>query len=90
MSFDAKVSEYVELGTVWAKNHPNRLIKVPATEAGINLNVEDLTANGVNLNVTLIFSETNILLQEMLFGEELKKEQIKIISNLYFLFSYLV
>ena len=89
MSFDAKVSEYVELGTVWAKNHPNRLIKVPATEAGIAA-LEDLTANGVNLNVTLIFSETQYIAARDAVWRGAQKEQILIISNLYFLFSYLV
>ena len=51
-----RVARYIELGTFWAKNHPNRLIKVPATPAGIDA-LEDLAAAGVNLNVTLIFSE---------------------------------
>ncbi len=34
---------------------PNVLIKVPATEAGV-LAIEELTALGVNVNVTLLFS----------------------------------
>ena len=34
---------------------PNVMIKVPATEAGI-LAIEELTARGVNVNVTLLFS----------------------------------
>ena len=54
MSTSERAAEYVRLGTHWAKNHPNRLIKVPATKAGIAA-LEDLAANGVNLNVTLIF-----------------------------------
>jgi transaldolase len=51
-----RVARYIELGKFWAKGHPNRLIKVPATPAGIDA-LEDLAAAGVNLNVTLIFSE---------------------------------
>lgn len=51
-----RVARYIELGKFWAKNHPNRLIKVPATPAGIDA-LEELAAAGVNLNVTLIFSE---------------------------------
>src|SRR4051812_17644967 len=34
---------------------PNVLIKVPATEAGLGA-IEELTARGVNVNVTLLFS----------------------------------
>jgi transaldolase len=34
---------------------PNVMIKVPATEAGIGA-IEELTASGVNVNVTLLFS----------------------------------
>ncbi len=50
-----RVSSYVELGKKWAVGHPNRLIKVPATPAGIEA-LEELVAAGVNVNVTLIFS----------------------------------
>ncbi|WP_045226781.1 transaldolase family protein [Methyloterricola oryzae] len=53
---DQRVREYIELGKHWGKGHPNRLIKVPATTAGLNA-LEELAAAGVNLNVTLIFSE---------------------------------
>jgi len=51
-----RVARYIELGKFWAKGHPNRMIKVPATPAGIDA-LEELAAAGVNLNVTLIFSE---------------------------------
>ena len=36
-------------------NRPNVMIKVPSTEAGIPV-IEELIANGVNVNATLIFS----------------------------------
>jgi transaldolase len=51
----AKAQQYVELGTKWAKGQSNRMIKVPATPAGL-LALEELTARGVTLNVTLIFT----------------------------------
>jgi transaldolase len=54
--FDQRVREYVELGKHWGRGHVNRLIKVPATEAGLAA-LEELAAAGINLNVTLIFSE---------------------------------
>jgi transaldolase len=50
-----RVAKYVELGRQWAAGHENRLIKVPATPAGIDA-LEELAASGVKLNVTLIFS----------------------------------
>ena len=55
-SHDRRVEEYIELGKHWGKGHVNRLIKVPATDAGLDA-LEELCAAGINLNVTLIFSE---------------------------------
>jgi len=50
-----RVKRYIELGKKWAAGHKNRMIKVPATPAGIDC-LEELCAAGVTLNVTLIFS----------------------------------
>ncbi len=50
-----RVARYVELGKAWSAGHTNRMIKVPATPAGIDA-VEHLAAAGVTLNVTLIFT----------------------------------
>lgn len=51
-----RVERYVELGKKWAAGHDNRMIKVPATEAGLEA-LEPLAAAGITLNVTLIFTE---------------------------------
>src|ERR1700722_19287542 len=51
-----RVRRYIELGKKWAAGHKNRMIKVPATPAGLDA-LEDLAAAGITLNVTLIFSE---------------------------------
>ena len=51
-----RIQQYIALGKKWGLGHPNRLIKVPATEAGLGA-LEELAAAGINLNVTLIFSE---------------------------------
>src|SRR5207244_8016606 len=51
-----RTRRYVELGKQWSKGHRNRLIKVPATPAGLAA-LEELAAAGVPLNVTLVFSE---------------------------------
>ena len=55
------VKKYIELGRKWsgiAGGQPlkNRMIKVPATEAGMAA-LETLAADGVTINVTLCFSE---------------------------------
>ena len=51
----ARVARYIELGKKWASGHQNRMIKVPATPAGLDA-LEELVAAGVTVNVTLIFS----------------------------------
>jgi transaldolase len=53
-----RVRRYVELGKQWSAGpaRRNRMIKVPATAAGLDA-LEELAAAGVTLNVTLIFSE---------------------------------
>jgi transaldolase len=53
---ELRVRGYVELGRKWAAGHENRMIKVPATDAGIDA-LEELAAAGVTLNVTLMFTE---------------------------------
>jgi transaldolase len=50
-----RVARYIELGRQWADGHKNRMIKVPATPAGLDA-LEELCASGVTLNVTLVFS----------------------------------
>jgi transaldolase len=52
---DERVERYIELGKKWAEGHDNRMIKVPATPAGIDA-LEELVASGVTVNVTLTFS----------------------------------
>jgi transaldolase len=50
-----RTKKYIELGKKWSAGHANRMIKVPATPAGLAA-LEDLAASGVTLNVTLIFT----------------------------------
>ncbi len=50
-----RVQRYIELGKQWSAGHTNRMIKVPATPAGLDC-LEELCAAGITLNVTLIFS----------------------------------
>ncbi|MEN6459263.1 MAG: transaldolase family protein [Thermoguttaceae bacterium] len=55
MPHERRVAEYVRLGREWSAGHCNRMIKVPATPAGLDA-LEDLVAAGVTVNVTLVFS----------------------------------
>jgi transaldolase len=50
------VQRYIALGNQWSAGHQNRMIKVPATPAGIGA-MEGLAAAGVTINVTLMFTE---------------------------------
>jgi len=52
---DERVRRYLELGKKWSAGHKNRMIKVPATPAGL-ASLEELCAYGVTLNVTLCFT----------------------------------
>ena len=50
---EATIEQAIDL---WDRlDRPNAMIKVPATEAGIPA-IEELTARGVNVNITLLFS----------------------------------
>ena len=51
-----RVRRYVELGQKWSAGHKNRMIKVPASRAGLDA-LEALAAAGVTINVTLMFTE---------------------------------
>lgn len=55
LSHEERVARYVELGQRWSAGQRNRMIKVPATPAGLDA-LEELCAAGVTLNVTLIFA----------------------------------
>jgi transaldolase len=55
LSNSQRTAAYVDSGQRWAAGHTNRMIKVPATAAGLAA-LEELAAAGVTLNVTLIFT----------------------------------
>jgi transaldolase len=56
LNHEERVARYVDLGRRWSTGHQNRMIKVPATPAGLD-SLEELSAAGVTLNVTLIFTQ---------------------------------
>ncbi|MFK7819385.1 MAG: transaldolase family protein [Planctomycetaceae bacterium] len=56
LTAEERSAKYIELGSFWAENHKNRMIKIPATPGGIGA-LEELCAAGVTLNVTLLFTQ---------------------------------
>jgi transaldolase len=50
-----RTRQYVALAKKWSAGHTNRMIKIPATPAGLDA-LEEIAAAGVTINVTLIFS----------------------------------
>ena len=52
----ARSARYIELGKKWGTGKKNRMIKVPATPAGLGA-LEELAAAGITINVTLIFTD---------------------------------
>jgi transaldolase len=50
------VHRYIELAKKWSAGHKNRMIKIPATAAGLDA-MEEVARAGVIINVTLIFSQ---------------------------------
>ncbi|MGH8168880.1 MAG: transaldolase family protein, partial [Woeseiaceae bacterium] len=52
----ARVERYVDLAKRWSAGHGNRMIKVPASRAGLE-SLERIAAMGVTINVTLMFTE---------------------------------
>jgi transaldolase len=79
--------KYIEYGKKWAAGHKNRMIKVPATAAGLGA-LEELAAAGVTLNVTLIFSERQykIARDAVWRGAQRRKEGPKNLKSVYSIF----
>jgi transaldolase len=83
---DQRVKEYVELGKHWGQGHVNRLIKVPATAAGLDA-LEELAAAGINLNVTLIFSERQYrIAREQVWRGAQRRKSLNHFKSVYSIF----
>jgi transaldolase len=50
-----RTKKYIALAKQWSSGHKNRMIKVPATPAGLAA-LEEGSAAGITINVTLVFS----------------------------------
>jgi transaldolase len=82
-----RVNHYIELGKLWGKGYMNRMIKVPATPAGLDA-LEELAAAGLALNVTLIFSERQwkIAKENVWKGAQRRRNGLKRFKSVYSIF----
>jgi transaldolase len=82
-----RTRRYVELGKQWSKGHDNRMIKVPATEAGLAA-LEELAAAGVTINVTLVFSrrQYQIARDNVWRGAQRRKNGLQGFKSVYSIF----
>jgi transaldolase len=82
-----RVKSYTELGKLWGKGYMNRMIKVPATPAGLDA-LEELAAAGLSLNVTLIFSERQykIARENVWKGAKRRKNGLKRFKSVFSIF----
>src|SRR5262245_3313174 len=87
MPHEKRVKAYQELGKLWGKGYMNRMIKVPATPAGLDA-IEELAAAGLALNVTLIFSERQykIARERVWKGAQRRKNGLQRFKSVYSIF----
>ena len=81
-----RVASYIALGKKWSAGHDNRMIKVPATAAGLDA-LEELCAAGVTLNVTLIFTERQYrLAREAVWRGAQRRSSLDSFKSVYSIF----
>jgi len=81
-----RVTRYIELGKKWSAGHENRMIKVPATPAGLDA-LEELCAAGVTLNVTLIFTDRQYrLAREAVWRGAQQRQNLNSFKSVYSIF----
>ena len=82
-----RVRRYLELGQKWSAGHKNRMIKVPASAAGLDA-LEPLAAAGVSINVTLIFTERQYqLAREAIWrGAQRRQDGLRDFKSVYSIF----
>lgn len=86
LSLPDKIARYIELGKTWSAGHTNRMIKVPATPAGLGA-LEELAAAGVTLNCTLIFSQRQYrLAREAIWRGAQRRKSLDGFKSVYSIF----
>ncbi|MCI0379174.1 MAG: transaldolase [Gemmataceae bacterium] len=83
---EERTRQYVELGKKWSAGHTNRMIKVPATPAGLAA-LEDLVAEGVTINVTLIFTPRQYTLaRDAAWRGAQERKSLELFKSVYSIF----
>ncbi len=83
---DQRVAEYIKSGLDWSQDRHNRMIKVPATPAGIEA-LEPLAASGLYLNVTLIFTKRQYeLARDSIWRGAQKRQSLTQFKSVYSIF----
>ena len=86
MPHEQRVAQYIALGKKWAAGHKNRMIKVPATPAGLD-SLEELAAAGVTLNVTLIFTDRQYqLARDAVWRGAQRRDSLDAFKSVYSIF----
>jgi transaldolase len=86
LTHEQQVARYIELGLFWSKGHKNRMIKVPATPAGLDA-LETLASRGVTLNVTLIFTKRQYeLARDAVWRGAQKRDSLDGFKSVYSIF----
>lgn len=81
-----RTRRYIELGKHWAAGHVNRMIKTPATPAGLAA-LEEMTAAGITLNVTLIFSPKQyVAARDAIWRGAQKRKSLEHFKSVYSIF----
>jgi transaldolase len=81
-----RVERYIELGQKWAAGHQNRMIKVPATAAGLD-SLEELVSTGVTVNVTLLFTPRQYrIAREAVWRGAQRRPQLDSFKSVYSIF----
>jgi transaldolase len=84
---ETAAKRYVELAKQWSAGHRNRMIKIPATKAGIGC-LEEVAAAGVTINVTLCFSERQyVAARDAIWrGAQRRKDGLSKFKSVYSIF----
>lgn len=86
LDHDQRVARYVADGIQWSEGHDNRLIKVPATQAGLEA-LEELAAEGVPLNVTLIFTQSQYeMARDAIWRGAQRRKRLERFKSVYSIF----
>jgi len=82
-----RVKRYLELGEKWSAGHKNRMVKVPASPAGLDA-LEALAAAGARINVTLMFTERQyqIARDAIWRGARRRKDGLQDFKSVYSIF----